>query len=123
MARPARRPRHRAPRESRPSSGLPRGRVMVLDRRLLRRARPARLLLAADAAIGVAAALLVLGQAALIAAIAADSFHGASLVEVRTPLTLLVVVVSARAAAAWGFEAAGRTAAARVLSDLRLGLV
>jgi thiol reductant ABC exporter CydD subunit len=96
---------------------------MLLDRRLLRRARTVRLLLAADAAIGVAAALLVLGQAALIAAVAADSFDGASLRDVAMPLALLVVVVTCRAGAVWGFEAAGRTAAARVLSELRLGVV
>jgi thiol reductant ABC exporter CydD subunit len=96
---------------------------MLLDRRLLRRARTVRHLLAVDAAIGVAAALLVLGQAALVAAVAADSFGGTSLRDVAMPLALLVVVVTCRAGAAWGFEAAGRTAAARVLSELRLGVV
>jgi ATP-binding cassette subfamily C protein CydD len=96
---------------------------MLLDQRLLRRARAARLLLAVDAAIGIAAALLVLGQAALLARVAAESFDGASLAEVTLPLTLLLFVVTGRAAAAWAFEAAGRTAAAKVLSRLRLDLV
>ena len=96
---------------------------MILDARLLRRARPARVLLAIDCAVGIAAALLVLGQAILFARVAAESFHGASLDAVMLPLTLLVVVVTGRAAAAWAFEVAGRTAAAGVLSQLRRDLV
>jgi ATP-binding cassette subfamily C protein CydD len=97
--------------------------VRAIDPRLLHRARAVRLLLAADAALGVAAALLILAQAVLIARVAARSFDGASLHDVRTPLLLLVVVVAARALAAWGFEVAGRWAAGDVLSGLRLELV
>jgi thiol reductant ABC exporter CydD subunit len=96
---------------------------MLIDPRLLRRARPVRMLLVADAVIGIVAALLVLAQAALIAAVAADSFDGSSLSDVTFPLMLLVAVVTGRAAAGWAFEAAGRTAAARVLSELRVALV
>jgi ATP-binding cassette subfamily C protein CydD len=96
---------------------------MLLDRRLLRRARPARVLLAVDLAVGIVAALLVLAQAVLLARVSAQSFDGASLGEVTLPLTLLVVVVTGRAAGAWAFEVAGRTAAAGVLSQLRLDLV
>ncbi len=97
--------------------------MLSLDPRLLRRARPARLLLGIDAAIGIVAALLVLAQAVLLAHVAARAFAGASLEDVRTPLALLVAVVCGRALAAWGFELAGRRAAVDVLSQLRLELV
>ena len=45
--------------------------MRLVDPRLLRRARAARVMLAADAALGVGAALLVLTQAVLIAHVAA----------------------------------------------------
>jgi thiol reductant ABC exporter CydD subunit len=80
-------------------------------------------MLAADATLGVAAALLVLAQAVLIATVAARSFEGATLDQVTVPLVLLVAVVAGRAATAWGFETVGRRAATDVLSRLRLELV
>ena len=95
----------------------------AFDPRLLRRARAVRVLLAADAALGVLAALLVLAQAVLLAHVVARAFGGASLEAVATPLALLVVVVVARAGAAWGFEVAGSRAATNVLSQLRLDVV
>jgi thiol reductant ABC exporter CydD subunit len=97
--------------------------VRALDPRLLRRARAVRTLLAADATLGLLAALLVLAQAVLIARVAARGFDGATVGEVAAPLALLVAVVAARGAAAWGFEVLGRRAAADVLSRLRLDLV
>jgi ATP-binding cassette, subfamily C, bacterial CydD len=97
--------------------------VAALDRRLLQRAREARLALAADAVLGTLAALLVLAQAVLLARVAARSFHGASLAAVASPLTLMVAVVCARAATTWGFGVVGRRAAGRILSRLRLELV
>ncbi len=97
--------------------------MRLLDPRLLRRARPARLLLGIDTALGLATALLVLAQAVLLARVAARAFDGASLSAVSLPLELLVVVVVARACTAWGFEAVGRRAATGVLSQLRLDLV
>ena len=60
-----------------------------LDPRLLRRARGVRVLLGADAALGVVAALLVLVQAALLAHVAARAFGGASLASLGLPLVLL----------------------------------
>ncbi len=93
------------------------------DSRLLHRARPVRVLLAVDAALGVVAAFLVLAQAVLLARVAARGFDGASLEAVATPLVLLLGVVAARAIAAWGFEVAGRRAAVEVGSQLRLELV
>jgi ATP-binding cassette, subfamily C, bacterial CydD len=80
-------------------------------------------MLAADIALGVAAALLVLAQAVLIAYVAARAFEDAALAELTVALLVLVAVGVGRAAAAWGFEAVGRRAAADVLSRLRLELV
>ncbi|HWB55406.1 MAG TPA: thiol reductant ABC exporter subunit CydD [Gaiellaceae bacterium] len=97
--------------------------MRLLDPRLIDRGRAVRALLAADAALGVLAALLVLAQAVLIARVAARGFGGASLAEVAVPLGLLVAVVAGRAAAVWGFEVAGRRAAGKVVSRLRLELV
>ena len=95
----------------------------LLDPRLVRRARPVRRMLAADAVLGVLAALLVLAQAVLLARVAARAFGGASLDEVAVPLGLFVAAAAGRAAAAWGFEVVGRRSAADVLSGLRLDLV
>jgi len=97
--------------------------MRVLDPRLLRRARAARLLLAADTAIGLATALLVLLQATLLATIVARAFRGASLDDVSGELILLVLAFAGRGLLAWGFEVAGRRAAWTVLSELRLALV
>ena len=97
--------------------------MRALDQRLLRRAKPVRRLLAADVALGVLAAMLVLVQATLLASIVAAAFTGASLADVSTRLVLLALTFSARAAVAWAFEVAGRRAASTVLSDLRLALI
>ena len=94
-----------------------------LDKRLLRRARAARRLLAADVALGLGTALLVLVQASLIADVVTRAFDGAQLREVRNKLVLLGLAFVARGVLAWGFEVAGRRAASSVLSELRLALV
>jgi ATP-binding cassette, subfamily C, bacterial CydD len=97
--------------------------MRVLDPRMLRRARAARLLLATDTAIGLATAFLVLLQATLLATIVARAFRGASLHDVSGELVLLVLAFAGRGLLAWGFEVAGRRAAWTVLSELRLALV
>jgi ATP-binding cassette, subfamily C, bacterial CydD len=97
--------------------------LRALDQRLLRRAKPVRLLLAADAALGVAASVLVLVQATLLAAIVADAFSGASLGDVVPKLELLALAFAGRAVLASAFEIGGRRAASSVLSELRLALV
>jgi len=97
--------------------------VRGLDPRLVRRARPVRSMLAADAALGLVAALLVIAQAVLIARVAAEAFGGASLGDVTVPLALLVAAVAGRGAASWGFEVVGRRAATSVQSQLRNELV
>jgi thiol reductant ABC exporter CydD subunit len=95
----------------------------TLDKRLLLRARAARRLLAADVALGLGTALLVLVQATLIAEIVTRAFDGAPLREVRNQLVVLGLAFAARGVLAWGFEVAGRRAASSVLSELRLALV
>jgi ATP-binding cassette, subfamily C, bacterial CydD len=94
-----------------------------IDPRLLRRAGAVRRLLVADAALGVLAALLVLLQAVLIARVASRGFAGASLAEVAPLLVLLALAAVGRGATLWGFEVAGRRAAAGVVSRLRLDVV
>src|SRR6476620_10783120 len=94
-----------------------------IDPRLLRRTRGSRRALAVDAALGIIAALLVLAQAVLIAHIAARSVDGAGPRALSLPLAALCIVVTARAAAAWGFDVVGRLAAADVLSALRGDLI
>jgi ATP-binding cassette subfamily C protein CydD len=97
--------------------------VRSLDARLVRRARQVRVLLAADVALGVGTALLVLVQATLLARIVAHAFHGASLGGVATDLVLLIFAFAALGLVAWSFEVAGGRAASEVLSELRLELV
>ena len=93
--------------------------MRVLDQRLVRRARPVRRLLVVDAGLGVASAVLVLFQAALLARIVARAFSGGSLRAVLPDLVLLALTFVGRGALAWGFEVAGRRAASSVLSGLR----
>ena len=97
--------------------------MRLLDRRLLSRAEPVRALLAADAVLGVLAALLVLAQAVLIAHVAAGAFSGASVADMAVPLALLVLATVGRSGTTWAFEAVGRRAANDVLAGLRLDLV
>jgi thiol reductant ABC exporter CydD subunit len=80
-------------------------------------------MLALDAGLALAAALLVLAQAVLIAAVAARIFAGASFNEVAGLLTLLVAAAIGRAAVASGFEVVGRRAANDVIAGLRVELV
>jgi len=100
-----------------------RARARTFDSRLLRRARPARLLIGADVALGIAAAALILAQAALLAHVIARGFDGARPASLVGPIVALALVAVVRGSVAWGFEAAGRHASARVLSDLRRALV
>jgi thiol reductant ABC exporter CydD subunit len=67
--------------------------------------------------------LLVLLQATLLARVVTAAFTGASLHNVSRDLVLLAVAFAGRGALAWGFEVAGRRAAASVLSELRLAVV
>jgi ATP-binding cassette, subfamily C, bacterial CydD len=82
-----------------------------------------RALLVVDGTIGLAGAALLIAQATLLARVVARGFEGAPLGELRAELIALAVVFGARGGLAWGFELAGRVAATRVLSQLRLELV
>lgn len=96
--------------------------MIALDRRLLRRARAARALLAADVGLGMVAAGAVLAQAVLVARVTARGFEGASVSDMAVPLAMLLGAVAVRAAGMWGFEVLGRRAASDVLSQLRIEL-
>ena len=94
--------------------------MRAIDPRLLRRARSVRVLLAADVVLGVVAALLVLAQAVLLArVVGALVRRRLARRGPRRRWSCSSLVVVARAAAAWGFEVAGRRAATDVLSELR----
>jgi ATP-binding cassette, subfamily C, bacterial CydD len=95
----------------------------LIEPRLLRRARAARLLLAADVAAGLGAAVLVLLQATLMAHVIADAFGGAGTAAVLGDIVLVCAVFAGRGALAWCFEVAGIRAATSVLSGLRLELL
>ncbi len=97
--------------------------MRALDPRLVRNTRSVRPLLAFDAALGVLAAIAVLLQAWMLAAIVASAFHGAPLGAQWTRIVLLALAFAVRGACAWGMELAGRRAAFSVLSELRLALV
>ncbi len=94
-----------------------------LDRRLIERVAGVRRMLAADAALGLLAALMVLVQAVLIARIAARGFAGTPIAELTPELIGLLAAVLIRAIAGWGFEVAGRRAASAVMSELRMELI
>ncbi|MFJ2023667.1 thiol reductant ABC exporter subunit CydD [Streptomyces sp. NPDC087897] len=91
-----------------------------IDPRLLHHARATRLFLAAVVALGLVGALLVIGQAMLIAEIVVGGFQdGLTVTELRTPLLLLAAVAAGRALVAWLTELAAHRASAAVKSELR----
>jgi ATP-binding cassette, subfamily C, bacterial CydD len=96
--------------------------MKAVDRRLLRHARAARGYLAVTVLLGLAVTGLIVAQAALLAHALATAATGTGKVLAGT-LALLLGVVLARAAAAYGGEAAALWAAARVKSQLRRKLI
>jgi thiol reductant ABC exporter CydD subunit len=96
----------------------------ALQRELSRRSRAARRHLMATVALGLLTTALIVAQALLLARIITDVFQdGASLADVSGRLAALAVVGVARGLVAAGFESTGRLGAARVMSELRTGLV
>jgi ATP-binding cassette, subfamily C, bacterial CydCD len=72
----------------------------------------------------VLSALLIVSQAWLLADVVAGAFrHGKNLAQMRTPLSVLLCVVVARAAVAWGAELAASRSSARAKSQLRGALL
>jgi ATP-binding cassette subfamily C protein CydD len=98
--------------------------VRALDPRLLRYARATRTFLFVSVSLGSLSALLIVAQAWLLADVVARAFiGGGSLAQLRTPLTVLLMVVVARAVLAWAAELAASRSSARAKSQLRTALL
>src|SRR5215472_1390419 len=93
--------------------------MRAVDPRLLRHARAARGYLAVAVLLGLVVTGLILAQAALLAHALATAALGTGARALAVTLVLLLGVMVARAAAAYGGEAAALLAAARVKSQLR----
>lgn len=94
--------------------------VKPIDPRLLRYAHATRLFLAAVVGLGVVGAVLVIAQAMLMAEVVVGAFqHGMGVIDLRTPLLLLVAVACGRAMVSWLTELAAHRASAAVKSELR----
>jgi len=93
--------------------------MRAVDPRLLRHARAARSCLIITVLLGLAVTGLIVAQAELLAHALAAAARGTGATALAGTLVLLLEVVLARAAAAYGGEAAALRAAARVKSQLR----
>jgi ATP-binding cassette, subfamily C, bacterial CydCD len=94
--------------------------VKPFNPRLLKHAKQARLPVAAVAALGAAAAGLIIVQAQLLAdGIAAAFTSGATLGTLRGVLLLLAAVLAGRVVVAWAGEIAAYQASAAVKTELR----
>ena len=90
------------------------------QRRLARSSRVARNHLIVTVGLGFVQALLITGQATLLAKVIAGVFmDGENFADVAPLLVGLALISIARGLAATGFESAGRFGAARVMSELR----
>jgi ATP-binding cassette, subfamily C, bacterial CydD len=101
---------------------MTRGTSRAVDLRLLRHAGAARGYLAVTVCIGLAATVLVLAQAGLLARALAGAARGAGLASMSGTIVALLLVLTARAATAYGSEITALRAAARVKSQLRIRL-
>jgi ATP-binding cassette subfamily C protein CydD len=98
--------------------------VRALDQRLLAYARATRTFLFVSVALGALSALLIVTQAWLLADVVSRAFLGRqSLAQLQTPLTMLLLVVMARATVAWAAELAASRSSARAKSQLRAALL
>lgn len=93
-----------------------------IDWRLIRRSAAARGYLVSTVALGVAATALIMGQASILAQILAHGTRGDPARAIGAPLALLLMIVAARAIAAYGGETTALRAATRVKSQLRRAL-
>jgi ATP-binding cassette subfamily C protein CydCD len=93
-----------------------------LDPRLLRHARRAGAAIAVLAALGLAAALLVIAQAWLLATVITQVFTGKATLAPLL-LAVLVTVTVARAVIAWAAQAVAHRASAAAKTDLRGALL
>jgi thiol reductant ABC exporter CydD subunit len=99
------------------------GKLRPFDRRLIGRVAVARRNLAVCVAAGLAAALLLLAQMTLLAAVIAGAAEGRLDQIPGAVATALVAIVAARAGLAHVVELSGRRTATRVMSALRAELV
>ncbi len=98
--------------------------MRAVDPRLLRLGRATRRYLAVSVLLGALTALLVVAQAWLLADVVSRAFSGdQSATDLRTPLSVLLAVVLARAAIAWYTEVAANRSSSRVKSQLRQAFV
>ena len=97
--------------------------MRAVDPRLLRHARAARGYLVVAVLLGLVVTGLILAQAALLAHALAAAALGTGAAALAVTLVLLLGVVVARGAAAYGGEAAALRAAAAVKSQLRRKLI
>ncbi len=98
--------------------------MRALDPRLLQYARATRTFLFVSVTLGSLGALMIVAQAWLLADVVSRAFIGGrSLAQLRTPLTLLLAVVVARAVLAWAAELAASRSSARAKSQLRTALL
>jgi thiol reductant ABC exporter CydD subunit len=98
--------------------------VRALDQRLLAYARATRTFLFLSVGLGVLSALLIVAQAWLLADVVSRAFLGGrSLAQLQTQLTVLLLVVLARATVAWVAELAASRSSARAKSQLRAALL
>ena len=94
----------------------------LIDPRLLRHAAAARAYLVVTVVLGLAGTGLILAQAGLLARALAGAARGDAAAALAGTLTVLLVVVAARAAVNYGGEVAALRAAATVKSQLRRAL-
>ncbi|QEV19022.1 thiol reductant ABC exporter subunit CydD [Streptomyces alboniger] len=91
-----------------------------IDPRLLRYARATRFFLVAVVGLGLVGAVLVIGQAMLIAEIVVGAFQkDLSVADLGGPLMLLALVAAGRGLVSWLTELAAHRASAAVKSELR----
>ncbi len=91
-----------------------------VDRRLIGESRIARTHLLIAAGLGVACAVVIVAQAALLAYIIdRAAMHQATLASLKGALAALAAILLGRALLGGGFELSGRWGAVRVMSELR----
>jgi thiol reductant ABC exporter CydD subunit len=98
--------------------------VRALDPRLLAYARATRTFLFLSVGLGVLSAVLIVAQAWLLADVISSAFLGGrDLAQLQTPLTVLLLVILARATVTWLAELAASRSSARAKSQLRAALL
>lgn len=98
--------------------------MRIVDPRLVRHARATKTFLGLSVLIGVAKAVLVIGQAALLAAIITRAtLYDGGLGAIGHLMFFLILVVLARAALSWASEVVAHRTSAAVKSSLRMDLL